>query len=216
MTSDLLPVPSDRQTFVQPGRYVVRKVASQILVHPLVCQQCKRVVPAYVPGDGGRGLMIREPARMDVQLGVRLCRERRLRERRPLTTRVEQVDREPILVLQGRRNQRLVLGERRLHERAEILNQQRILGGDPQIEMIGQQPDALDLDVLVAQTEGFSGAEIEQVVVSSLFRSLHEDRPLETETIQTEIHGTIPLSVSRREDIHRLRALCRERFVPVA
>ena len=64
-------------------------------------------------------------------------------------------------------------------------------------------------------SEGFSGAEIEQAVIASLLRALHESRPLDTEMLVAEMQATVPLSVSRREDVERLRALARERFVPV-
>ena len=64
-------------------------------------------------------------------------------------------------------------------------------------------------------SEGFSGAEIEQAVIASLYRSLHENRELSTELLESEMQDTVPLSVTRREDVERLRATARERFVPV-
>jgi hypothetical protein len=45
--------------------------------------------------------------------------------------------------------------------------------------------------------------------------ALHESRPLDTEMLVAEMQATVPLSVSRREDVEHLRALARERFVPV-
>jgi len=78
-----------------------------------------------------------------------------------------------------------------------------------------QKPSAFDLGQLVGQSEGFSGAEIEQAVIAGLYRSLHEKRPLDTELLGRELRDTVPLSVSRREDIDRLRSMARERFVPV-
>lgn len=66
----------------------------------------------------------------------------------------------------------------------------------------------------VIVTEGFSGAEIEQVVVSALYRALYENQRLD-EALLEEIAGTVPLSVSRREDIERLRESARGRFVSV-
>ncbi len=78
-----------------------------------------------------------------------------------------------------------------------------------------QEPKELDLDELVGESEGMSGAEIEQAVIASLYRALHEKRALETQTLVDELRGTVPLSVSRREDVERLRSLARERFVPV-
>ena len=78
-----------------------------------------------------------------------------------------------------------------------------------------QVPSAFDLGQLVAATDGFSGAEIEQVVISALYRALHRKQPLETRVLLEEIAETVPLSISRREDITALRALARDRFVPV-
>ena len=78
-----------------------------------------------------------------------------------------------------------------------------------------QKPSAFDLGQLVVQSDGFSGAEIEQAVIAGLYRSLHEKRPLDTQLLVKELRGTVPLSISRREDIDRLRTVARERFVPV-
>ncbi len=78
-----------------------------------------------------------------------------------------------------------------------------------------QDPGKFDVPALVAATEGFSGAEIEQAVIAALYRALHEKRPLRADHVLQEIKETVPLSQSRREDIDRLRALARERFVPV-
>jgi hypothetical protein len=78
-----------------------------------------------------------------------------------------------------------------------------------------QEPKDFDLDELSVESEGMSGAEIEQAVIASLYRALHEKRALDTATVVAELRSTAPLSVSRREDVERLRALARERFVPV-
>jgi hypothetical protein len=79
-----------------------------------------------------------------------------------------------------------------------------------------QEPKEFDLDELVGESDGMSGAEIEQAVIAGLYRALHEKRGLETQILLEELRATVPLSVSRREDVQRLRALARERFVPVA
>ncbi len=72
-----------------------------------------------------------------------------------------------------------------------------------------------NLKLLVEATSGFSGAEIEQVVVASLYRSLFLQQPLNTDILLQEIQSTIPLSISRREDIEVLRSMAQDRFVPV-
>lgn len=78
-----------------------------------------------------------------------------------------------------------------------------------------QEPARFDLAGLAAASEGFSGAEIEQAVISALYRSLHDQKPLEDAMVLQELAETVPLSRSRREDVERLRELAGERFVPV-
>jgi len=80
-----------------------------------------------------------------------------------------------------------------------------------------QDPEQLNGPQLVAETHGFSGSEIEQVVVAGLYRTLHQgDRRITTDLLLEEIRGTVPLSVSRAEDINQLRATAKARFVPVS
>jgi hypothetical protein len=77
------------------------------------------------------------------------------------------------------------------------------------LRMRRHDPDAFDLASLAHATEGYSGAEIEQAIVSSLYRALHEQQPLTTSGLMQEIEQTSPLSVSRREDIERVSAMPR-------
>ena len=78
-----------------------------------------------------------------------------------------------------------------------------------------QDPGQFDFHRLVEATEGFSGAEIEQVVIAALYRRLHLKQPLDTELLVKEISETVPLSISRREDMQKLREMSRGRFVSV-
>jgi hypothetical protein len=84
------------------------------------------------------------------------------------------------------------------------------------LRMRKQDPAQFDLAVLARESEGFSGAEIEQGVIASLYRALHAKQPLSTERVVEALRATVPLSVSRREDIEHLRKTSRERFTPVA
>jgi hypothetical protein len=78
-----------------------------------------------------------------------------------------------------------------------------------------QDPAIFDLDRLVAETEGWSGAEIEQAIVAALYGLLAEGgRELTTERLEAEIARTVPLSRTREEEIADLRRMARERFVP--
>jgi SpoVK/Ycf46/Vps4 family AAA+-type ATPase len=78
-----------------------------------------------------------------------------------------------------------------------------------------QDPAQFDIERIAASAEGFSGAELEQVISTALLRALQDHQPLSTDLVLCELSATIPLSRSRAEDVERLRALARERFVPV-
>jgi MoxR-like ATPase len=78
-----------------------------------------------------------------------------------------------------------------------------------------QDPSRFGLEELAAASEGFSGAELEQAVVASLYRAIYEKQALDTAMLKTTLEATVPLSVSRREDILALRAYAAGRFVPV-
>ena len=78
-----------------------------------------------------------------------------------------------------------------------------------------QDPAQFDISELARATEGFSGAEIEQAVITALYRALHAKTRLTTEAIVNAVRSTVPLSVTRREDISRLRATAEGRFTPV-
>lgn len=71
------------------------------------------------------------------------------------------------------------------------------------------------LPTVVNASKGFSGSEIEQAVVAALYRALHQHTPLTTDLLLEEIQQTMPLSVTRREDIEALRRMAQGRFVNV-
>lgn len=63
-----------------------------------------------------------------------------------------------------------------------------------------------DLTALVQATQGFSGAEIEQVVVGGLHRAFEANRALETTDLLAAAQETHPLSRSRASEIAQLTA----------
>lgn len=72
---------------------------------------------------------------------------------------------------------------------------------------------AYDLKALALRTEGMSGAEIEQAVVSALYETLPDGRSPDMATLLAEIGRTRPLSVLMAEKIASLRAWATERCV---
>ena len=75
-------------------------------------------------------------------------------------------------------------------------------------------PEGFALPALAAASHGFSGAEIEQAVVSGLYAAHAEQRALDTDLLMAEIRGTRPLSVLMAEQVATLRDWARERTVP--
>jgi SpoVK/Ycf46/Vps4 family AAA+-type ATPase len=77
-----------------------------------------------------------------------------------------------------------------------------------------KQPiDAFNLPALAAAADGFSGAEIEQVVVSALYGVFATSRTLGMEDLSAEIARTRPLSATMEERIQGLRDWSRGRTV---
>src|SRR5260221_723710 len=61
-----------------------------------------------------------------------------------------------------------------------------------------QDPQSFDLQRIAAATDGFSGAEIEQAIISTLYRSLHRKQKPTTEGVIEAAAATVPLSGARR------------------
>ncbi len=75
-------------------------------------------------------------------------------------------------------------------------------------------PASFDLDLLVEHCEGFTGAEIEQAVVSARYAAASRNDGVDTEALRRALDGTVPLSVTMAEPMARLRAWAKERTVP--
>ncbi|MCC7431542.1 AAA family ATPase [bacterium] len=73
------------------------------------------------------------------------------------------------------------------------------------LEKRNRHPKNFDLEFLSKETGGFSGAEIEQAVISGLFEAFREERILETKDVQKAISETVPLSKMMQEQIDYLR-----------
>jgi AAA+ superfamily predicted ATPase len=69
----------------------------------------------------------------------------------------------------------------------------------------GQDPEDFDLDRLARESQGFTGSEIEEVVVSGLYTAFSDDKTLTTEDLEKEVHATVPLSVTMQEKVTALR-----------
>ena len=81
------------------------------------------------------------------------------------------------------------------------------------LEKRGKDPAVFDLDRLSDSAGGFSGSEIEQVIVSGLYSAFSEKKELSTEILLNEISATRPLSETMSERITILREWARDRTV---
>jgi SpoVK/Ycf46/Vps4 family AAA+-type ATPase len=75
-------------------------------------------------------------------------------------------------------------------------------------------PSGFDLDLLAESSDGFTGAEIEQAIVSSLYAAHAQEETLDTGQLLHELERTRPLSVVMDEQIRYLRSWAAERTVP--
>jgi len=65
--------------------------------------------------------------------------------------------------------------------------------------------ERFDLAKLAQETEGFSGAEIEQTIIAGLYSAFEAGRELENEDLLDDIEQTVPLSQTMRERMTALR-----------
>lgn len=75
------------------------------------------------------------------------------------------------------------------------------------------EPDGLGLMALAEASEGFSGAEIEQVVVSAVYAAQAQQRPVDQAMLLESLRATAPLSVVMSEHLSALRAWAQGRTV---
>jgi hypothetical protein len=80
-----------------------------------------------------------------------------------------------------------------------------------------RDPANFDLNKLANESAGYSGAEIEQVVVAALFSAFNEKaRDVTTDDLLKATKASIPLSVTMREGIQRLRDWAETRARPTS
>jgi SpoVK/Ycf46/Vps4 family AAA+-type ATPase len=70
-----------------------------------------------------------------------------------------------------------------------------------------------DLDQVAAAAKGFSGAEIESVVQTALYAAFARKQELGSQDLLTALSSTVPLSVTRAEEIAQLRDWASKRAV---
>src|SRR5271165_16317 len=76
-----------------------------------------------------------------------------------------------------------------------------------------RNPGDYDLDRVAAAAKGFSGAEIESAVQTALYAAFARKQELSSEDLLSALSSTVPLSITRAEEIADLRAWAKDRAV---
>jgi SpoVK/Ycf46/Vps4 family AAA+-type ATPase len=79
------------------------------------------------------------------------------------------------------------------------------------LEKRHRSAEHFDLELAQQSSEGFSGAEIEQVIISALYDAFEHGRPLSTDDILKNLRETVPLSQTMAEHITALREWAKTR-----
>src|SRR5262249_14708483 len=82
---------------------------------------------------------------------------------------------------------------------------------DIHIKRRKRDPKRFDVEALVEASDGFSGAEIEQVVISALYDAFDKDEELNDEYLLHAIEETVPLSTTMQEEINSMREWSKQR-----
>jgi len=117
----------------------------------------------------------------------------------------------PEMLRKGRFDEIFFVDLPSLPERKEIF--------DIHLRRRGREPAQFDLDKLAEKSEGMTGAEIEQAVVSALFDEYDKHGSqgvLVTDGVQHSLVETVPLSRTMKEKIATLRTWCRTRARPAS
>lgn len=73
-----------------------------------------------------------------------------------------------------------------------------------------------DVEVLAQKSAGYTGAEIEQVVINGMVDSFYENREPALKDFENALINTVPLSITMKEGIHALRSWAKNRTLPAS
>lgn len=79
------------------------------------------------------------------------------------------------------------------------------------LEKKKRNPNTFDLEKIVAATQGFSGSEIEQAIISALYDAFEAGADIDTDRVVTSAQEIIPLSLTMKEGIDGMREWARTR-----
>lgn len=114
----------------------------------------------------------------------------------------------PELIRKGRFDELFFVDLPNRSERKQILG--------IQISKRKRDPATFDLDRIAAAARGYSGAEIDAAVQGAMYAAYSQKADLTTEGLLDALKATVPLSITRAEEIGALRNWAKERAVPAS
>ena len=109
----------------------------------------------------------------------------------------------PELLRKGRFDEIFFVDLPDVHERLEIL--------DIHVKQRQRKPEDYSLDLVAEETERFSGAELEQVVISAMYKAFADRREFDTEDLLEASREFVPLAVTMDDQLKDLREWARPR-----
>lgn len=85
-----------------------------------------------------------------------------------------------------------------------------------QLSQHKQNPASFDVEQLASAAQGYSGAEIGAAIQTAMYDCFANKKPVTTENILQALRTSVPLSISRAEDVQALRDWARTRAVPAS
>lgn len=80
-----------------------------------------------------------------------------------------------------------------------------------QIAKYKRDPERFDLKALAWDSDGLTGAEIEQVVIEALYQCFADNREVDQASVEAGLAGSVPLATTMAERIGTLREWARTR-----
>jgi SpoVK/Ycf46/Vps4 family AAA+-type ATPase len=73
-----------------------------------------------------------------------------------------------------------------------------------------------EISALAQVSEGYTGAEIEQVVINAMVEAFYEKRQPKLDDFKKALKHTVPLSITMKESIDKLRQWAENRTLPAS
>lgn len=109
----------------------------------------------------------------------------------------------PELLRKGRFDEIFFVDLPNTHERYNIL--------EIHLKKRGRDPANFDCEQLAAEAEKFSGAEIEESIISAMYEAFAAGREVTTEDIHQALRDTVPLAITQQERIDALKDWAHDR-----